>query len=679
MDFSYNFCMFAEVLLSKTSRDIDKIYHYSIPEILKDKIKIGHQVLVPFGRRSDIGYVVGFVEKADVAKVKDILEIISERPLFSEQAVALAKWIAEYYYSFFISALRLMMPPGVRSQERRKERGVRSKEKIKEVGNNLLTPDSLPLTPHFELTREQTAALKAIKQAIDDNKPQKFLLYGITGSGKTEIYMQASAYLLQKGKSSIILVPEIALTPQLVQRFRDRFQDHIAVIHSELTEKVRKEEWGRISSGQARIVLGTRSAIFAPLSDPGMIVLDEEYETTYKSDKSPRYHAREVAIKLAELNNAVVVLGSATPAVETYYKTETGEYQKLVLPSRIEDRPLPPVELIDMRSEKEFLLSIKLREELREVLSRGEQAILFINRRGFFTFAMCKGCGYTISCPTCSVSLSYHTGRGKLVCNHCGFSSEAPMVCPRCNSSSIKYFGIGTQRIEKEVMDAYPEARILRYDRDTVGKRGSHDAFFANFASGKANVMIGTQMVTKGLDVAKVTLVGVVSADTGLYLPDFRSAEHTFQLLTQVAGRAGRHHLPGKVIIQTYTPDNYVIQAAARHDYEEFYRREIEYRRELGYPPFSRLISLMISGREENEVIKIAEVLGKFLVKRLPEGVLGPAPAAISKLRGEWRYHILIKGKELENMRAAAAEVLAAAVIPADVRVTVDVDPMSML
>jgi primosomal protein N' (replication factor Y) len=674
--------MFAEILLSKASRGIDKIYHYSIPDDMVNKIAVGQQVLVPFGSRKEIGYVVGLVEKAEVIKVKDILEIKSG-PLFSEQAVELAKWIANYYCSFFISALRLFMPAGEKGRESRKSNAVPAGRQVerraKEGTIPMLNAPSSTINTLFSLTHEQAQAIDSIKEAIDENKPEKFLLYGVTGSGKTEVYLQSIAHLLEKGKSAIVMVPEISLTPQMIQRFRDRFHDHAAVLHSELTEKLRRKEWERIATGEARIVLGTRSAIFAPVKELGLIVIDEEYETTYKSDKSPRYHAREVAIKLSELNHAPVVMGSATPSLETYYKAESGEYQKLILPRRIDDRVLPPVEVIDMRTEKEWLLSRRLREELTDTLSRGEQAILFINRRGFFTFAMCKDCGMLMTCPRCSVSLSYHSSEARMRCGRCGYATEASFTCPKCNSTTIRYFGTGTQRIEKEVGDVYPSARILRYDRDTVAKKGSHETFFAAFAEGKADVLIGTQMVTKGLDVANVTLVGVVSADTGLNLPDFRSSEHTFQLLTQVAGRAGRHHLPGKVIIQTFSPDNYVIRSAAMHDYESFYRQEIATREELGYPPFNALINLVFSGREEKKVMKSAEDIAQFLEKRLPGQILGPVPAAISKLRGEWRCQIVIKGKDLDTMRKALAETFKKAVLPAEIRVVIDVDPMSML
>jgi primosomal protein N' (replication factor Y) len=531
----------------------------------------------------------------------------------------------------------------------------------------------------LQLNEEQDIALKSIVAALDKKKSEKFLLYGVTGSGKTEVYMQAIARVLQMEKDAIVLVPEISLTPQLVKRFRDRFGDHIAVLHSHLTLKQRNIEWERIAMGRAKIVVGARSALFAPVGDLGIIVIDEEYENSYKQDKNPRYHVREVAFYLAKQHNAVVILGSATPSIETYFAAEQGEIKKLVLSKRIDDRKLPPVEVIDMRHEKRFILSQKLRDELKETISRGEQAILFINRRGFFTFVMCKECGFTLQCPACSISLSYHSGDRKLRCNRCDYSTDAPSLCPQCNSSSITYFGTGTQRIEKEVADTIPGVRIIRYDRDSVSKRGSHEVFFSAFAEKKADVLIGTQMVAKGLDIASVTLVGVVSADTALRLPDFRAAERTFQLLTQVAGRAGRHHLPGKVIIQTYDPENYAIQTATRHDYDDFYNEEIKHRRELNYPPYSKLISLLFSGKDVNKVKKIADDAKSFLSKRINSGILGPAPAVISKLRGDWRYQILLKGEDLDELRNAVCESLEKLVVPMEIKLVVDVEPMSML
>jgi primosomal protein N' (replication factor Y) len=665
--------MFAEVILSKVSRNIDKIYHYKIPEGLEGKAQTGSQVLVPFGRRSEIGYIVGLLEKTTIKGIKEIVKVTSEYPLFTKKQVDLAKWLADYYYSFLITALRMVMPPGTAGQEGKRQKAGGRRQEEKEPSS--LYQIQTPLLP----TDEQKKALDMINSAVNANQPEKILLYGITGSGKTEVYLQAIEHVLKQGKSAIVLVPEIALTPQLIQRFEGRFQDSIATLHSHMTLKERSGEWQRVSSGEARIVLGARSAVFAPVKNLGMVVIDEEYETSYKQDKNPRYHVREVAFQLAEMHKAIVVLGSATPSLETYFRAEEGEYKKAVLSQRIDSRPLPPVEIINMCRGKDYLLSQRLREELKSTLERKEQAILFINRRGYFTFVMCRECGFAIECPRCSIALTYHSADKRIRCNRCGYNGSVPGSCPQCNSGSIGYFGIGTQRIENEVAQVFPAARILRYDSDAVSKRGSHEVFFSAFAEGRADVLVGTQMVAKGLDVANVTLVGVIAADTALHLPDFRSAEHTFQLLTQVAGRAGRHHLPGKVIIQTYNPEHYAIQAAAKHDYEEFYKQEISHRREVGYPPFSKLISLLIAGPEAKKVEKVAEDLERFLRKRLSEGILGPAPAIIPKLRGEWRYRILLKGEDLDKMRGAVVETLGKIVIPSEIKVAVDVEPMNML
>ncbi|MCX5725903.1 MAG: primosomal protein N' [Candidatus Saganbacteria bacterium] len=673
--------MYAEVILSKAIPKLDKIYHYSIPQALIGKIQIGSQVLIPFGNRKDFGYVVGFIDKAEVKKVKDIIDLTSEIPLFNEKSVELAKWLSEYYLSYFITSLRSVMPPGTIRKEHRTQSTEHRIRRIsgEKTEKSIVEPIEIgkPLTP----TPDQEKALYLIKQSIDQGKHDTILLYGITGSGKTEVYLQAVAHATLQGKSSIILVPEIGMTPQMLERFRSRFSDHLAIIHSDMTIKKRDEEWGRLLRGEASIVLGTRSAILAPVRNLGLIVIDEEYEVTYKQEKNPRYHARTVALKLAADTSSTLVMGSATPSIETFYRAQRGEYKVVTLPKRIDERPLPEVEIIDMRKEKGWTaLSKKLRDAIKETLSRGEQVILFINRRGFFTFSMCRECGYALLCPKCSVSLTYHSKEGKLRCNHCGFIAEASVICPKCNSSSIAFFGVGTQRIESEVAEIYPEAKILRVDRDTVKKRGSHDVIFSAFKEGKANVLIGTQMVTKGLDIAKVTLVGVVSADTILRLPDFRASEHTFQLLTQVAGRAGRHSLPGQVIIQTFDPDHYAIKNVIKHDYESFYREEIKFREELKYPPFYNLINIVSFGEDESRVIKVIRDIKNLLSRRLPESlILGEAPAPIAKRRGNFRYEILLKGEDLGALRKAVVESLEKVVILEGVRVSADVEPMNML
>ncbi|MFA4844133.1 MAG: primosomal protein N' [Candidatus Margulisiibacteriota bacterium] len=664
--------MIAEVVLSIVTSEIDKPYHYLVPDQLRETIKLGSQVVIPFGRRQEVGYVIGFVEKSEFPNLKEIVKVAEGNPLFSEKALAFAQWLAEYYFSFFVTALKLLLPPGMLKS------GKGRKATEAKRGSGIVVRGS-----GFELTPAQANAVAKINEAIAAGKTEKFLLFGVTGSGKTEVYLRAIEAALKQGRGTITLVPEIALTPQLVERFCARFGDGIAVIHSELTLKERRLTWARVAAGEAPIVLGARSALFAPLPDIGLIILDEEYENSYKSDKSPRYQARAAAEKLAEIHGAVVILGSATPSLETFYRSETGEIERLELPRRIDDRPLPPVEVVDLREEmkrKNFgLLSAVLKNELAKTLANGEQAILFLNRLGYFTFVICRECGLTLECPHCSVALVYHTNDRRLRCGRCDYSRETPPLCPRCNSGTLRYFGSGTQRIEEEVAKLFPAARLLRYDRDTTGPRGSHDAFFATFASGQADILIGTQMVAKGLDIAKVTLIGVVSADTALHLPDFRASEHTFQLLTQVAGRAGRHHLPGKVIIQSYNPGHYAIQAAAKHNYREFYEQELANRHELLYPPFSHLVAIIVSAKEKEAAAGIAEELTAFLRKRLSGGVLGPAAAPIERLRGEWRFRLLLKGADLVVLRQAVRESLAKLAVPEEVRVTVDVDPAGLL
>jgi primosomal protein N' (replication factor Y) len=527
-------------------------------------------------------------------------------------------------------------------------------------------------------------ALGSIEEDIDSGKSNISLLYGITGSGKTEVYLRAAKYAVDRGGSAIILVPEIGLTPQVIERASEHFGDQLAVYYSDMSDNERQREWMAVSGGQKKIILGTRSALFLPVQNLKLIVLDEEYENTYKSDQNPRYHAREVASHIAKKLNIPVVLGSATPSIETYYNAKEGNYKLLTLPKRIDDRSLPPVEVVDMRSELKAgnynVLSRKLKEELKATLQRKEQAILFINRRGYFSFVMCRSCGYSIQCPKCSTSLIYYMNDKKLRCNHCNFASESPVICPKCQSSQIKFFGGGTQRIEQEVANLAPKARILRLDRDTVKKKGSYEAIIRSFISGSADVLIGTQMVTKGLDIGSVTLVGAVAADIGLNMPDFRGAEHTFQLITQVAGRAGRHHLAGKVIVQTYNPDHYAIKYASKHDYDGFYNEEINNRKMLGYPPFGNMINIIVSGEEEKNAEKVSQDLVKFIEKRLiKDEVFGPALAPISKLKGNYRFQIITKGRDLDNMRKAVVESVASIVKLGRVRIGMDIDPYNML
>ena len=581
-----------------------------------------------------------------------------------------------------------------------------------EVWRDPLAGRAFVLTRLPKLTPPQQAAYKTISQSLDSPTSQVFLLHGVTGSGKTEIYLQALEDLLARGEQAICLVPEIALTPQTIRRFGARFPARIAVLHSKLSLGERYDTWRRIRDGQIDIVIGSRSAIFAPLPNLGLIVIDEEHEWSYKQEKTPRYHARDVAIKVGELTGAKVVLGSATPDLGTYYRAERGEYHLLTLPQRImghrkglEEQKaryaipdtryavreleegyearymdLPPVQVVDLRQElragNRGIFSRALQAAMREVLAAGEQVILFLNRRGAATFVMCRDCGHVIKCPRCQVPLTYHSAGEDLVCHHCNRRSRPPTVCPQCQSKRIKYFGIGTQRVEAEVERLFPQARTIRWDRDTTGRKGAHEAILERFISRQADVMVGTQMVAKGLDLPLVTLVGVVTADTALHLPDFRAGERTFQLLTQVAGRAGRSILGGKVIVQTYGPNHYAIQAASGHDYEAFYRQELAFRREQGYPPYKRLVRLIRVGRSYKRCQEDAERLYRVLENKIARlglpgvDLIGPAPAFHARLRGNYRWHILVRAQDpyplLEDMP-----------LPRGWRV--DVDPVSVL
>lgn len=680
--------MFAEIVLGRVTPDLDKIYHYSIPDSLNGKADVGAQVLIPFGRSTTVGYIVGLIETSDVKGIKDIARVLSPHPLFSKGSVELARWMSYHYNSFFITALRTVMPPGTLKIE---QRALKSKLK-KPLYRELKTSDRIIKNSalsseikDFELTQEQKTALSSIETGMDSGKFGTSLLYGITGSGKTEVYLRAAKYAVDKGGSVIILVPEVGLTPQIIERARYHFGDSLAVYYSDMTDTERQAAWAVVASGEKKIVLGTRSALFMPINDLKLIVLDEEYENTYKSDQSPRYHARDVAFHMARTRNIQVVLGSATPSIETFYHAKQGDYSLLTLPRRIDNKPLPPVDVVDMKAELKAgnfnVLSRALRDEIKSTFLKKEQSILFINRRGYFSFVMCRECGYTIKCPKCESSLIYHLIDKKLRCNHCSYVTDAATICPKCGSTKIKYFGGGTQRIEQEVAAAVPKARILRLDRDTVTKKGAYENIIRSFISGAADILIGTQMVTKGLDIGSVTLVGVVAADIGLNIPDFRAGEHTFQLITQVAGRAGRHKLAGKVIVQTYNPDNPAILYASKHDYEGFYDEEIATRKELGFPPFEDLINIIVSSENESSAGQVSADLAKLIQKRLQDGgkVFGPSVAPISRLKGSYRYQLLLKGTNMEQMRKAVVESTAGIVKLGRTRIMTDIDPYNML
>jgi primosomal protein N' (replication factor Y) len=539
-------------------------------------------------------------------------------------------------------------------------------------------------SPPLTLTPAQKKAFEAIKLELGDDKAKVFLLHGVTGSGKTEIYLQALAETVKLGQKGIVLVPEIALTPQTIERFAARFPQRVAVLHSKLSLGEQFDEWRRIRKGDFDVVIGSRSAIFAPQPNLGLIVIDEEQEWTYKQpDKSPRYHARAVALKLAELSGATVIMGSATPDVESYYRAQKGDYRLLELPERVtpyDGSALPQVEIVDMREElkagNQSLFSLSLFQAIGQALANKEQVILFLNRRGAASFIQCRSCGFVMRCKRCDVPLSYHLTEDRLVCHQCNYNIKVPESCPQCERRRIKFLGVGTQRLEQEVGYSFPQAKLLRWDSDVTHGRYAHDEILAKFRAHDADILIGTQMVAKGLDLPLVTLVGVVNADTALNLPDFRSGERTFQLLSQVAGRAGRGTRGGKVIIQTYTPEHYAIRAAAQHDYASFYEQEIEYRRQLHNPPFSQLASLTYSHANEGLCQREAERMKRFLDQEIAaKGIagielIGPAPAFIHRLRGRFRWQLVLRGRELPGFLSP---------LPLPPGWTVDIDPVGLV
>jgi primosomal protein N' (replication factor Y) len=554
-----------------------------------------------------------------------------------------------------------------------------------EVRRDPLSAHSINLSYPLTLTADQETAFKAVCESLrraDAQRSEVFLLHGVTGSGKTEIYLQALAEAINSGKRGIVLVPEIALTPQTIERFASRFPGRVAVLHSQLSIGERYDEWQRIRRGEADVVIGPRSAVFAPQPDLGLIILDEEHEWTYKQQDTPRYDARRVAVKLAELRGAVVLLGSATPDVESYYHAETGEYRLLQLPERVtpyENTPLPEVEVVDLREElkagNRSMFSRSLSEAIQRAMKGNEQVMLFLNRRGAASYIQCRDCGFVLKCRRCDVPLTYHLDEEMLVCHQCNYRTKVPDVCPQCRSRRIRFLGTGTQKLEQEARAAFPKARLLRWDSDTTGKRDAHRQILEKFRNHEADILIGTQMITKGLDLPRVTLVGVVSADTALNLPDFRAGERTFQLLTQVAGRAGRGPLGGQVIIQTYSPEHYAIRAAARHDFAGLYRKEIEYRRELRYPPFTELASLTYVHRNDEACQREAERMKKLLVSEINTrgvsgtGIIGPAPAFVHRLRGRYRWQIVLRGSALSSFLSD---------IPIPQGWIIDIDPVGL-
>jgi primosomal protein N' (replication factor Y) len=708
---------------------------------------------VPFREKSALATVVAVTDRSEAKGIRLIEAVVGETPILSEQLLELGRWISTYYCCPIETVMRSLLPQVIRRAEvgwkkqlfvqpgsqadnaqleklrkraprqaelleaiLRLEAPIRASELLRQTsldnqtlralvkrGLVELREEAIVRDPHADeqfiatsnliLNQEQTQAFKEVAQALESpEKSRPVLLHGVTGSGKTEIYLQAIRAALNRGYTAIVLVPEISLTPQTVERFKGRFadvQDAVAVLHSHLSEGERHDEWHKIHSGRARIVIGARSAVFAPLKNLGLIVVDEEHETTYKQEEAPRYHARDIAIVRAKIEKCVAVLGSATPSLESYHNALIGKYRLVTLTQRIDEKQMPLMRVVDLRQERRkeksaTILSEKLRTAIAVRLEKREQTILFLNRRGFSTSLLCSDCGEARNCPNCSVALTFHrhpTVAGRLSCHLCGHTAAVPKKCPACGKDALIYAGFGTERVETTVSQIFPKAVVRRMDADSMTRKEAYRETLRNFRTGKIDILVGTQMIAKGLHFPNVTLVGIINADLALHLPDFRAGERTFQLLTQVAGRAGRGETSGEVFVQTYTPFSPSIQFARHHDFAGYFQQELEFRERCDFPPFKHAILITVRSPHEGRAKLSAETLRRRLKEALPqEFILGEAtPAPLEKLQSQFRFHILLRSEAIMHLSRLVRETLDKLPFPEDVTVTVDVDPYQLL
>ncbi len=730
--------LYAEVIINSEALEIDRPFTYKVPEEFNNEIKIGQIVKVPFGKgnKTSEGFILNLKNDDNIKfKTKNIAAILVKDPVIDEDDINLIEFLREKTLCKYIDAFRLLIPVGImKGAKAKKKRVIVLKN---EDLSNIKNPDGYKKIVEFfktnsgkytksELINEHSISQYKLNKLIENevlsieeesvfryndrvynkdsaktltieqeniireyiNSDDKmFLLKGVTGSGKTEVYMKLVERVLLEGKSAIILVPEIALTPQMIERFKGRFGVNVALFHSKLSDGERFDEWFRVKEGKAKVIVGARSAIFLPAKNLGLIIIDEEHENTYKSEQNPKYQTKEVAEYLSELKGCKVILGSATPSIETYYRALTGEMKLLELNSRVDNKAMPPMKVIDMRNElkggNKSLFSRELFIAIQERLKRKEQIILFLNRRGFSTFVSCRSCGYVFKCDECDISMTYHKN-GLLICHYCGKTKREPRECPKCHSKYVKFFGAGTQRVEEEVKKYFNNVRILRMDVDTTRDKHSYERIYNTFKNGEADILIGTQMVSKGLDFKNVTLVGILAADMSINIPDYRAAERTFQIITQVAGRAGRGDKQGEVLIQTYTPQHYSLQYAVNYDYEGFYEKEFTVRAMMKYPPFGKL--LLINGTSKKEELlknfmhKITMMIKPLVESCLDIEILGPIPCMISKVKENYRWQIVIKGEFDSYFSKNIKEILydENKNVYNDIRISMDINPNNL-
>jgi len=623
---------------------VDRLFTYTVPEDDSDLVQRGARVIVPFGRRRMTGYVMRINENPpEGIKLKGIISVVDRSPLLTEELIALAGWISDYYVHPVGEVLRTMLPASVKGKARK------STDKLPRFPDEELYP---------ELTKDQREAFEKVVSSLKKGSFARYLLYGVTGSGKTEVYLRCIEETLKLGKSAIVLIPEIALIPQTTARFKKRFGSMVEVIHSRLSSARRYEIYRRALEGEVRVVIGPRSAVFAPVSNLGMIVVDEEQDDSFKQQEKPHYNAVKVAEKRVEIEGAVLLLGSATPSLETFFASRKGKVDLLRLTTRPMGIPMPEVSVIDMRGRGE-IFSDELLDALGACVERNEKALVLMNRRGHANFIQCRDCGWIAYCPNCSISLTFHSRGHKLLCHYCGHEEPLKEVCPKCGSYKLQHRGFGTQRLEMELMNLVPGARVARMDMDTTRGKGGHERVLEDFINGTKNILLGTQMIAKGHHYPDITLTGVVASDYGLHFPDFRAAERTFRLLYQAAGRTGRGRKGGKVIVQTYAPEHYVFSYLKDHDYEGFAEEELKFREELNYPPAGGLVLLTVVSRVEKRAKEAAEELFESLSGGLGKSIeiLGPSPALLARIKGRFRVQILLKGDVTADVKRKIARV----------------------
>lgn len=718
--------MIAKVLVEINNINVDKTFDYIVPFKYIEKIKIGMRVKVPFASRELEGFVLDLVNSTDDNyELKEIISIVDEEPILNNELLHLGQFMSKKYFSTLISCYQTMLPKALKAQNKTtinkkmikyvelcsnsfpklkpnqekiveylRINGKVKKEEVNKIsvsGVNtlikngiiieslieeyrLVTKDINKEKETFKLTVEQQEAKNKI---LSQTQSSVFLLHGVTGSGKTVVYMEIVEEMLNRGKDSIFLVPEISLTPQMVYHFKSRFGDEVAVLHSRLSEGEKYDEYRKIVEGKVHIVVGARSAVFAPFKNLGAIIIDEEHTTSYKQDNNPKYSAIEIAIERAKNNNAIVILGSATPSLETYARSIKGLYTLVELKHRVNTNNLPLVEIVDMSKEKHrgSIFSSRLITEVNKRLEKHEQIILLLNRRGYSSFITCSNCGYTAKCPHCDITLTYHKTSNTLRCHYCGYADKMNDICPSCGEKAIKTLGTGTEKVEEEIKKVF-NARVVRMDLDTTSKKGSHEKIITSFKNHEYDILLGTQMIAKGLDFSNVTLVGVINADTSLMIPNYRSNEYTFQLLMQTAGRSGRGEKNGSVIIQTFNPEHYAITLASKHDYIDFFKQEMEVRRKLSYPPYYYLIYIKVIGKDYNKISIESNKIASILTRELKNSkILGPTTCSVFKLNGLFRFGIIIKYKKEEKMEEVLQSLVNHYKGNQTVKVDIDVNP----